>query len=97
LLSAIGEPLGWDIGVLWHVDRRARVVRCSEVWHLQAVAVPRFVAACRQHALASGEGLPGRVWQNAAPAWVPDVVQDNNFPRAAVAAAEGLHGAFGFP
>ena len=29
--------------------------------------------------------------------WIPDVVRDSNFPRAAVAAREGLHAAFGFP
>ena len=31
------------------------------------------------------------------PVWIPDVVQDSNFPRAHVAAREGLHAAFGFP
>ena len=42
-------------------------------------------------------GLPGRVWASGEPAWIPDVVQDRNFPRAAIAAREGLHAAFGFP
>jgi signal transduction histidine kinase/ActR/RegA family two-component response regulator len=37
------------------------------------------------------------VWQTAAPAWIPDVVRDPNFPRARLADAEGLHGACGFP
>src|SRR5262249_55542555 len=30
-------------------------------------------------------------------AWVADVTRDGDFPRAAVAAREGLHGAFGSP
>ena len=46
---------------------------------------------------ARGIGLPGRVWASAEPSWIPDVVQDLNFPRAPVAAREGLHGALGFP
>ena len=31
------------------------------------------------------------------PAWIPDVTKDDNFPRAAQAAAEDLHAAFAFP
>ena len=42
-------------------------------------------------------GLPGRVWADAKPVWIPDVVHDPNFPRAPIAAREGLHAAFGFP
>src|SRR4026207_2527153 len=45
----------------------------------------------------AGVGLPGRVWAYAAPAWILDVVNDPNFPRALFAARAGLHGAFAFP
>ena len=37
------------------------------------------------------------MWASGEPAWVPDVVADSNFPRAAVAVEEGLHGAFALP
>jgi PAS domain S-box-containing protein len=37
------------------------------------------------------------VWQSVRPAWIEDVVEDPNFPRAKIARAEGLHGALGFP
>src|SRR5207302_3449761 len=30
-------------------------------------------------------------------AWIPDVLHDNNFPRASYAARAGLHAAVGFP
>src|SRR6185436_6845888 len=56
-----------------------------------------FEAATRGTTFTRGVGLPGRVWDSAAPTWVPDVVSDPNFPRASVARREGLHGAFALP
>jgi signal transduction histidine kinase len=37
------------------------------------------------------------VWSNGQPVWTADVVWDAYCPRAPIAAAEGLHAAFGFP
>ena len=45
----------------------------------------------------SGVGLPGRIWASGEPAWVPDIVEDTNFPRTPAALKNGLHAAFGFP
>ena len=42
-------------------------------------------------------GLPGRVCSSRKAFWIPDVVVDDNFPRAAEAAEGGLHSAFAFP
>jgi len=97
VLQAICEALGWDYGALWHVDADSGVLRCVETWHVPAVAVPEFEAASRLTTFTRGIGLPGRVWTSGEPAWVPDVVTDSNFPRAAVAGREGLHGAFALP
>jgi PAS domain S-box-containing protein len=97
LLQSVCESLGWDIGTLWRVDENARALRCVEVWHRPTLSVPRFEATTRQRAFEPGVGLPGRVWSVGAPAWIPDVAKDDNFPRAATASGEGLHAAFGFP
>src|SRR5262245_24392146 len=97
ILRAICEGLGWDAGCLWGVDPDAGVLRCLEVWHRAAVRIPAFEAACRRQTFPPGVGLPGRVWSSGQPAWIPDVGQDDNFPRAPVASGEGLHGAFGCP
>jgi signal transduction histidine kinase len=97
ILQTVCELLFWDVGTLWSIDREAGVLRCVEVWHDESIAVPQFEAICRQHTFMSGVGLPGRVWSSHEPAYIPDVVHDTNFPRASIAAREGLHAAFGFP
>jgi two-component system, sensor histidine kinase and response regulator len=97
ILQAICEALGWEHGALWTVDPDAGVLRCVESWHSPGVVFPEFDRLSHTTTFPPGVGLPGRVWQSATPAWIPDVGHDANFPRAPVARREGLHSAFGFP
>src|SRR5262249_55902911 len=97
ILQAVCECLIWDLGTLWSLDRQAGVLRCVEIWHKASVAAPHFAATSRASTFLPGVGLPGRVWVSRAPAYIPDVVQDANFPRAPIAAREGLHTAYGSP
>jgi len=61
------------------------------------MATPEFDRLTQSIAFKKGVGLPGRIWELGKPAWINNVPADDNFPRAGVAAREGLHGAFGFP
>ncbi len=97
ILEAICEALDWEHGALWQVERDAEVLHCVDIWHRPSVSFPEFEALSRATRFQRGIGLPGRVWAQGGPAWIPDVVHDRNFPRAPIAAREGLHGAFGFP
>jgi two-component system sensor histidine kinase/response regulator len=97
ILGAICEGLGWEHAALWTVDREADALRCGEIWNSTPGCFPEFEAISRNVTFRKGIGLPGRVWATREPAWIPDVTADKNFPRAAVAAREGLHAAFGFP
>jgi GAF domain-containing protein len=97
VLQTICDALDWEHGALWNVDLDAEVLRCVETWHRPDVEFPEFEAISRTTMSRRGVGLPGRVWASRQPAWIPDVTQDNNFPRAPIAGREGLHAAFGFP
>ncbi len=97
ILEAVCGGLGWDLGELWRIDRAAGVLRCVEVWRKASGEALEFVATRHERTFLPGVGLPGRVWSSRAPAYIPDVVQDANFPRAPLAAREGLHAAFAFP
>ena len=97
ILQTVCEFLLWDLGAWWTLDREAGVLRCVEVWHKESVEVPQFESSSRESTFMPGIGLPGRVWSNHEPAYIPDVVHDANFRRASIAAREGLHAGFAFP
>ncbi len=97
VLDAICNALEWDVGALWLRDAKSNVLRCMYVQHRPGHKAPTFEKASRSMTFTRGAGLPGRVWDKASPAWITDVTQDKNFPRAPYAKQEGLHGAFAIP
>ena len=97
ILEAICEPLGWDLGILWCVDRQVHVLRCIDSWASPKVHASGFEETSRQRTFTMGVGLPGRVWESGEPAWIVDILEDDNFPRIPSAKQAGLHGASAFP
>jgi PAS domain S-box-containing protein len=97
ILRAVCEALNWSLGAIWNVDRDAGVIRCLRMWDRGGIDAPGFAAQTMRSEFSPGIGLPGRVWKENQPLWLPDIVTDLNFPRAKVATQEGLRSAFGFP
>ncbi len=97
ILQTVCESLGWHVGVLWAADHQGEVLRCIDFWHSRSLNVQGFEEVSRMRTFARGIGLPGRIWESGKPVWIPNVTEDQNFPRASVAEAAGLHSAFGFP
>jgi PAS domain S-box-containing protein len=97
-LEAIGEGLGWRLGAAWEPPPgNPDGLVCVETWCAPGVDADEFVALSRSITLTAGEGLPGRVWVSGEAAWIPDVQEDPNFPRAGAARRAGLRAAFCFP
>jgi PAS domain S-box-containing protein len=96
IFQSIGETLGWEVGGFWMPAPDGNVLRCLNFWESSG-KFRKFKAASMKLTLSPGVGLPGRVWSNLKAAWLSDVTKDNSFPRASVAAREGLHGSFAFP
>ena len=97
VLEAVCNGLDWVMGARWSVDSQAHVLRCAEMHVARPRLLQEMVEVNRCVTFAHGVGLPGRVWSTGRAAWIADVVHEPNFPRAAAAAKDGLHGAFGFP
>ncbi len=97
VLQAICENLEWQLGALWLVDEEGQRLRCFAVWSEPAPPTRTFAAVTRGMVFARAVGLPGQVWATGKAVWIDNVVHDSNFPRAPVARAAGVHGAFAFP
>ncbi len=97
MIEMVCKGLGWKFGAMWRVDEEDHVLYCVDVWHVDAGQFREFAQRTRITTFAPGIGLPGRVWAESCPAWIPDVLGDENFPRVKLASTAGLHGAFAFP
>ncbi len=97
ILLALCEHFNWSVGEYWIRDQEADVLRLAMFRHPSFVSVPHFQAASSHRTFARGVGLPGRTWASARPEWIADVTKDTNFPRAAAAAQDNLHGAVSLP
>ena len=97
ILETVCESLGWQVGELWTTDYQSGVLRLVDFWHDPQVEANEFEQITREQTFEKGLGLPGRIWESAKPAWIPNITKDGNFQRAEAAARAGLRGAFGFP
>ncbi len=97
LLEAIGEALDWVVGGFWIADGNGETLRCIAFWHRESFPVPRLEEMSRCMAYPAGVGVPGCVMEAGAPVWFSDLRDAPHCPRAEVARAEGLNGAFSFP
>jgi len=97
LLQYVCEAVGWELGELWVVNSDSNTLHVEGSWHVPTYEVEEFEKAGRKTILFPGIDLVGRVLASDQPAWVDNVVEDKNFPRAPIAERVGLHGAFAFP
>jgi PAS domain S-box-containing protein len=95
ILQTLCEQLGWQTAAFWKLDDDGQFLHCDALY--SCASCETFEAATHRLRLARGRGLPGRVWELNRPAWIADVVRDDNFPRAEEAQNDNLHAAIAFP
>ncbi len=97
ILQAIGDNLGWQAGVLWTVNRRRAVLRAAAIWRAETVELGDFEAATREMTLPRGSGLPGRVWLEGKPLWIPNLADSPSSSVLRFKATRELRGMLAFP
>ena len=98
-LKRICNHTGWPVGHLYLVDKKAKPpLVSSTIWHLDDFdQFETFRAISEATTFDPGIGLPGRVLVSGKPAWIIDVMQDPNFPRAQSSENLGVKAGFAFP
>jgi len=101
ILQTIGEFMEWEIGYYWEKNPESNALNCRYSWNAPCLneneALKEFKTSSIGRTFEKGAGLPGRVWDKLEPAWILDVSEDSNFPRAAFAEKLGMKSGFDFP
>ncbi len=89
----------WPVAhVYFRDDEQTSILTPSQLWHLENLnEFDTFRTLTEQTTFSAGVGLPGRVLAQGRAAWIPDITQDQNFPRARMAGELGIRGGFAFP
>jgi PAS domain S-box-containing protein len=97
-LNEVCAHTGWPVGHVYLLDEARHDLAPTKIWHLADQAeFESFRKATEKSRFTIGVGLPGRVLENAKPAWINDVTKDPNFPRAKIASEIGVRAGFAFP
>ena len=76
-LEKICKLTGWPVGhvVLPDDPDNPKVLLPSPVWHFSDDALKPVAEETKQFHFRFGEGLPGRIWEDGRPLWVPNIAE----------------------
>jgi PAS domain S-box-containing protein len=99
IVRAVGESVGAEFATLWFADESRAVLRCGAMWQRHLAPFDALLTTTATMTHGRGCGVLGSVWETGLPSWTPDVgrVASPNFPRAQLAAARGMRGAYAVP
>lgn len=98
-LNLICTTIDWPVGHIYILNKdKVPIMESAHIWYLKnPEQMNEFKMISESMQFSKGMGLPGRIWNTKKPAWITDVVKDNNFSRATYCRNVNIHGAVGFP
>ncbi|HET6205976.1 MAG TPA: PAS domain S-box protein [Terracidiphilus sp.] len=73
ILEALCVSQGWDLALKWEVNTEENLLEFSAAWGAPDRETEAMIQESMGVTLASGVGLPGRVWQEGRPTWIADL------------------------
>jgi len=98
-LEQVCQQMGWPVGHVYVASPdESDGLTTSGIWYLgDAERFDVLRRTSETSRFAPGIGLPGRVLAEGRPVWIPDVLEDGNFPRGWAGEALGIRAGFAFP
>lgn len=98
ILQIICKRLDWHLGFMWLIDSTNNSMCFQDAWYEGSNSrYQAFVEISKPFTFHKGEGLPGRIWKDRSIHWIPDIMQEPNFPRAPFARQANFQSAFAIP
>lgn len=97
IIEEFALSMGWDLGVIWLVDRRAEQLEPEAIWTRPSLDASRFRTVVSSAILTRGHGLPGRVWMAGEPIWFADITDETVSERTRTIVDLGVRGVVLFP
>jgi len=79
------------------VDFDSNLLKLEKSWNVPGMPAEEFIKISSKCKFGPGVSLQGRVWESGKSSWSNNIVEDQFFPRTALAAQLKLHTALAFP
>ena len=76
ILEALCVSQGWDVALKWEVNTEKNCLEFCSGWNAPGRHTASLIQESMGQTLSPGEGLPGKVWQDARGIWVADLSSD---------------------
>lgn len=81
IIEALCISQGWDVAFKWDVNEEESELEFCAAWGIPGHRTEALIHESMGLKMASGVGLPGRVWQDGRPVWIEDLASQSTGPR----------------
>ena len=97
ILEVICSAVDWQIGEFWLANYNTNLLQLMGSWATPLINAEEFLETSNKCKFGPGVSLQGRVWETNQPMWSCNIIEEQFYPRSALAAQLKLHSAIAFP